>query len=179
MSAAIVDIENGGFDKEAGIVEIGIIVIDDDYREVKRYSAIVQPYFQEGTEELMIYDDRATAIHGISVDQQMKEGKNPRVVVEEMEAIIQDHNVMEFIGHGIKRFDAPRLIKFFDRFSKYECEDRFPILTCTMEIAKEDYHCDSYSLSALCNEFNIHNTDEHRAIGDCEATHALYKKLME
>lgn len=170
MTSGIIDIENGGFNENAGIVEIGIIVVDEELKELKRASWIVNRYLIEGTEEPCVYSDEATEVHGITEDDQKKHGMRPVDVVIEFEAIVQDFNVMRFIGHGIKKFDIPRLTKFFDRFSKYEDEDRFPYLTCTLEMAKENFECESYSLGNLLQEFGIENEDAHRALGDCEAT---------
>lgn len=177
MSKSIIDIENGGFQEDAGMVEIGMIICDEENNELARYSAIVQPYYMEDSEESMLYSLQSIQAHGITTQDQTDHGKEPVVIVQEMEALFEEYNVMEFVGHCIKTFDQPRLKKFFDRFSKYECDDRFPILTCTKEIAKEEFECDSYSLANLCDEFGITNSDPHRAMGDCEATLELLIKI--
>jgi len=167
---AVIDIENGGFSRSAGIVEIGMIIIDENNKEIARFGAIISRYFVEGTEELCKYSDEAIEIHGVTAEVQEAEGINPREAVIQMEALIQDYDVIEFMGHSIKKFDCPILVKFFDEFSKYDCEDWFPIQTCIHEIAKKEFELDSYSMESLCEEFNVVNINPHRALGDCDAS---------
>ena len=178
---AVLDIENGGFSQNAGIVEIALLVIDENYQPLEKYSAIIQPYFIEGTEELMSYSRKAAEIHGITIEDQEREGVPPRESVKEIEDILQTYNVQEFIGHNIKKFDAPRMAQFFDRFSTYKKENPFEAkeLTCTMEMAKNYISLGSYSLASCCNYFEICNEDAHRALSDVMATAQLLQYLEE
>ncbi len=170
MNKAVIDVENGGFQLHAGMVEIGFIVVDENLKELARYSSIIERYFQIDSELPMIYTDISIDIHGITAKDQAKHGKPPREVVKEIEDVFQMYKIQEFIGHNIKRFDYPKLTIFFDRFSTYDPKYRFPYLIDTIEIAKGTFNFDSYSLTNLCNEFDIEHFDKHRALGDCDAT---------
>lgn len=181
---AIIDIENGGFSRKAGIVEVAIVVIDQNFQVLDKYSQIIERYFQqipedpENTEEPMRYDDKATEIHGITEKDQENNGKPPREVVKEIEDIIQTYNVTELIGHNIKAFDAKRMAVFMDRFSTYKINPFIELeLTCTMEMAKFTLSLGSYSLSNCCHFFDIINEDKHRALSDAIATMELLKML--
>lgn len=176
---AIIDHENGGFSTDAGVVEVALIVVDEELNEITRYSSIVQRYFIEGTEIPCDYSDKSIEIHGITAEMQEKDGKPPRDVVKDIEAIIQDYQIVEFIGHNARKSDCPRLEVFIDQFSKYEYVEFFPVIIDTYEIAKENFNAESYSLGSLCEDFGIFNELPHRAIGDCEATLKLYKKMIE
>ena len=175
----VIDIENGCFSSNAGIVEIGIIVIDDNMKEIIRKSWILNRYFIEGTKQPCVYSGESIKIHGITAKDQEKEGMRPVDVIVELEAIIQDHQIMEFIGHNARKFDIPRLEKFFQQFSKYEYEEIFPTIIDTQEIAKENFESDSYSLKSLCELFEVTNENPHRTLGDCEATWKLLIKMND
>jgi len=178
---AVLDIETGGFSSDAGIVEVAIVVIDKNYQPLEKYSAIVQPYFIEDSEDLMTYSEHAVKIHGITLKQQKNEGKPPREVVKNIEAILQNHNVAELIGHNIEKFDAPRMSDFFERFSTYDHLKPFDEmeLTDTLLIARFLLDLNSYSLASCCDYYGIINEDEHRALSDTLATAQLIQYLEE
>ena len=79
------------------------------------------------------------------------------------------------IGHNSHSFDVP--------FIKAKCSElniKFPnvIHLDTMRMAQ--YIMDdqwSHNLATLCNEFNISNTNAHRALSDVYATQVLYCNL--
>lgn len=180
---AVIDIETGGFSSKAGIVEIGILVVSDDNNEIfSSFEAILQPYLQEDSEESCIYSEEAAEIHGITYQAQKDNGRNPREVVKEIESLIKVYNITEFVGHNIKKFDQPRLETFFERFSHEGEESVFfevDELTDTLELSKEYYDFGSYSLVNMCEALGIYHRDKHRAIGDCQATLLLLRKLEE
>ena len=176
---AVLDIETGGFSCNAGIVEVALIVFDENYQPVHIYSSIVQPYFHEGTEELVPYTRKAQEIHGIYLHHQEKHGKPPHQVAREIEDVLQVYAVNCFVGHNIEKFDLPRMTAFFERFSTYKHLKPFEETDSidTMIESKKCLNLDSYSLGSCCDYFGIENQDEHRAASDCMANLKLLECL--
>lgn len=176
---AIIDIETGGFSKEKnGICEIGMLIIDDQYRVIGQYSALIKPYQRKNTQELVSYQDKAMAVHGITMDMLNDSGMNPYDVVECIEVLISMYGIDVFIGHSIDKFDKPWINYFF---KMYTCMANQILNTeDTLTMAKELLPgLTSHSLPNLCKHFGITNHSSHRAMGDCMATLEVYKILKQ
>ena len=173
---AVIDIETGGFSKSKNaIIEIAFVITDIKNNVLDSFETIVKRYDQENGES-MIYNSKAEEVHKISEEDQINKGKDPKEVCEKIEEFFKQYNVTYLVAHNA-RFDIDRLKIFFERFKsdhKIEFEDFF----CTMKLAKERIHLDSYSLKSLCEFYEIKNKNEHRALSDVIATNKVLKNLM-
>lgn len=178
---AIVDIETGGLDlNNHAIVEIGVLVIDENYKVVEEFCEIIQPYLKQNTEEFMEYTESAEVIHGIGMDEIKIAGMDADKVCRAIERMISQQGINTWIGHNAEKFDMPRIIHLFEQYSVFDCETRFANITDTLTMAREQ--CPDFpghSLKRLCEIFEIVNPNPHRAIGDCYATLELLKILEE
>ena len=175
---AITDIETGGFSQSrSALVEIAFLLIDDNYEIIDQFTTLVLPYHQRQSAELMEYSPGAEAVHGYSLDTLRKQGMAPVKICEEVDSLLDRFNVTEFIGHNIHKFDRPRLVEFWDRFSNFDASKRFDVTIDTMVAAKQQINAQSYALENLCHGLGIVHEGAHTAGGDCMATLQLAKYL--
>ncbi len=175
---AVTDIETGGFSvTKNGIVEIAFLIIDHNYEIIDTFSQLVKPYHRRDSIELMSYTDEAEGVHGYTLETLRSQGEDPREVCDAADAILDQYKVTEFIGHNIHKFDKPRLVEFWERFSGVDAGQRFPVTTDTQEAARLELNSQSYALGALCEGLGIIHEGAHTAAGDCHATLELAKYL--
>lgn len=182
MNRAIIDIETGGFSKEKnGICEIGMLIIDDQYRVIGQFCTLIQPYPREGSDELVTYEDKAMAVNGITMDMLSDCDFHPTYVCNIINFLLIQNQVDTFIGHNIDVFDKPWLGYFFKSWGGDRSLDFNTVATeDTLTIAKELLPgLTSHSLPNLCKHFGITNHSSHRAMGDCMATLEVYKILKQ
>lgn len=86
-----------------------------------------------------------------------------------------NNRTVYLIGHNSHSFDVP--------FIKAKCAElnlKFPPVVHLDTMRMSQYIMEgqwSHSLAALCNEFNIANSNAHRALSDVYATQVLYCNL--
>lgn len=178
MTSVVIDIENGGFSRKAGIVEIGAIIVDEDLNEIDRKSWIVNRYFIQGTEELCEYTEKSIEIHGITVEIQEKEGIPPKQVCVEFLNFMRRYKVERAIGHNIRKFDIRRLDDFYEQWYPLKHGTSiFEHITDTMEYARGNFDFESNSLGAICEHYGIINENSHRSLSDCQAALEAYKAM--
>ena len=169
---AVIDIETGGFSKNKNaLCEVGIVIIDENFRIIDELNILISPYGAE-------YNHHAMLIHGITIETLEKEGIPPGFACKKIRDFLEKYQTYTFIGHNIKRFDLPFLRAFFDRFSKISDLVSFEAYEDTLIIAKTRLNLSSYALGALCNFYHVKNEDAHSAIGDCKATLEVYRNLI-
>jgi len=173
---AILDIETGGFSiTKNGICEIGMIAIDESFNEIDRLQFYIKPYLRDDLSELVSYKEDAMLVNGITIDQ-LENGIDIELACEKIVSFLNDNKIERLIGHNSDVFDIPRIEYILNRFkglsiSAYTKHD-------TMKMSKSAYNLTSYSLENLCSEFMITNKNSHSAIGDCEVTLEIFKKLI-
>jgi len=175
---AIIDIETGGFNiYNSGIVEIGIVFFDEKYNIIDKYETLIKPYKKHNSIDLMEYSKRAEYIHGHSIEKIQLLGKECNIVCNEIISKIKYNNPIQLIGHNLIKFDLPRIINFFERFTNESTDFLFINNLDTINLSKELLNSDSYSLEYLCNGLNLAHENKHSAMGDCCATLELLKYL--
>jgi DNA polymerase-3 subunit alpha (Gram-positive type) len=178
----VFDLETGGLniDKHA-ISEIAMVSVDFETLEiVDTYDALIKPYGME-------YSEEAIALTGLSPDRLEKEGKDVKVVVDEIMSFMLDQKVDSvkplLAGHNLIDFDVPRLEKLMKTskvaLSKFvntsEYEDT---LTLSRKVFVNE---EKYNLANACYAAGITFKDAHRAMPDTKATAELliecYKRM--
>ncbi len=121
------------------------------------------------------FDDVCIRIHGISQDK-VKNEKNFTQVWEEIKKYFVDSII---IGHNIASADLDALSKMLKRYKLDIPEIHY---ICTLDLAKlyiPKYSVKDYSMTTLCEFFNIDIDSEHNAFDDACANYDLFKKLVD
>lgn len=161
----IFDVETTGMKAEEGhgIVELAAQRVHDR-QVVDVFDTIVNPGVN--------IDKEAEAVHGLSNEQVLKEGRLlleviPSFVLFSNGATLVAHNIgfdLSFINNHLKDLKLPTLTN--------------PILD-TLELARGKVAVASYSLSYLARHFNIPQPKAHRALADVDVTRQLLFKLLD
>lgn len=159
---AIVDIETtGGHASANGITEIAICIHDGN-KVVKRYTTLVNP-----GRDIPVYIRALTGITNEMVETAPYFNK----VAHEIFELLHDKI---FVAHNVN-FDYS-FIKYHLSGAGYELQCN---KLCTVRLSRKILPgLSSYSLGKLCNHLSISNNARHRAMGDAEATSALFSLLL-
>jgi len=166
MKYVVFDIETTGLDTyNDRIIEIGAVKVEDG-EIIEEFEELVNPGFP------IPYN--ITRITGID-DVLVENARYPGVVFTLFNDFIKDVDFI--IGHNAKRFDYPFLESEFKRnairLNEVPCKDTI------WEARRKLKRLRGYSLQALCQQFEIKNTNAHRALSDVYATHELFLILQE
>lgn len=155
--------------KNKAICQIGIVCVNYNDHE---------PYYPE----LNIYvnpedgfDSNCVRIHGITVSQVQNEPAFPEVWKD----IEKYFTKAVIIGHNVASSDLDALVK---NLRKYNLDIPEFYYICTLELAKKfipRYCVPNYSMSALCNYFEIDIESEHNAFDDACACSDLFNAMVE
>jgi len=151
------------------ICQLGLICEDYDtgetlYRERNIY---INP--EDG------FDDVCVRIHGISADKVKDEPAFPNVW-KEIECYFTNAIV---VGHNVVGADLDALVKALKRYN-IDVPELYYI--CTLELAKKyvaRYSVQNFSMSALCQYFEIDVNSEHDAFDDARANSDLFRVLVD
>lgn len=144
------------------IIEIGAIKVENN-RVVDTYSSFVKP-----KNSIPYY---ITNINGIS-NQMVKKAPGIDNALAEFLEFAGEH---PFLGHNIISFD----MKFINLASEVLYgEGVHNDYIDTLLLSRQHLrNLKSYSLSSLCQYYNIDTTGAHRALTDCEMTNSVYQAL--
>jgi len=158
---AIVDIETtGGSAKSRGITEIGIVVTDGQ-QELDRWSSLINPYEP--------IPPRIEALTGIS-NEMVEDAPGFADVADEVEAILKD---CVFVAHNVG-FDYAFIRGHFEAMDRSWQRPKL----CTVRLSRKAFPgLPRYGLGAICDAKGIPHRDRHRAMGDAEATVALFHQI--
>ena len=120
---------------------------------------------------------KITEVTGITCDMVKDKQSIETIMPKFIEFLnVKDSGLTTYlIGHNSHSFDVP--------FIKAKCSElniKFPHVIHLDSMRMAQYIMDdqwSHSLGALCQEFNISNTNAHRALSDVYATQVLYCNL--
>ena len=121
------------------------------------------------------FDDFCVKVHGITSNQ-VKGKPNFKEVWKEIEKYFTNAIV---IGHNVASSDLDALVK---NLRKYNLDIPEMYYICTLELSKgliSRYLVENYSLSTLCNFFDIYIDNEHDAFDDACACSDLFRELVE
>lgn len=161
----VLDTETTGLDKKAQIVELGLI----DQNGKKLIDTLVKPTIQ--------IPDEAIAIHGITTEQAMEEGKSWVDVLGQLKSILNEDTDLVIYNAD---YDI-RLIHQTSRIHKIPM-DEMGIVTgvhCAMLEYAEYWGEETsrgykwQSLVNACAQQNVKVENAHRAVADCQMTLSL------
>jgi DNA polymerase-3 subunit epsilon len=161
MLYAIVDIETtGGSSKSHKITEIAVIIHDGE-REISRYETLVNPE--------MHIPRNITALTGIT-NELVETAPVFKEVAEELHELLKDK---VFVAHNVN-FDYGFIrAHFADVGVKWN-----PKRLCTVRLSRKIIPgLYSYSLGKIAQQLCYQIEHRHRAMGDCDFTAILFKKL--
>src|SRR5690606_34090223 len=148
-----------------GVAEIGIVVVDDKTRPVSEFQQFIKPYPRPYPEQdrFVSYEPDAVAIHGLSFEYLMTNGKLVQQGVNEMREFCAKHAVHTLIGHNLPAFDVPRVNYLIGAFAR----DKTPLdglrAVCTLKASRDRWpRLKSHKLEDLCAHFNLPHNDKHR-----------------
>jgi DNA polymerase III epsilon subunit-like protein len=173
----VFDCETGGLDCEKHpILEIALITLDNNLKEVMRYETYVKPY-----DDLEVTKG-ALAANGIKLRDVEENGISKKEFIKNITTYFKNsmpgtHPSLKpvIIGHNIP-FDIGFMDKLFEN-EKVKFKDlRANIFIDTMSDAKRIWHKEaSLNLSACCELAGIKLLNAHRAMPDVVATVDLFR----
>jgi DNA polymerase-3 subunit epsilon len=164
---AVVDVETTGFDPaEQRIVEIGVVILDDDGRELSAFSTLVDPGCDPGP----------THVHGIS--SPMLTGAPCFAAIHPYVADQLTGRVM--VGHNVDGFDQAFLESECRRVGGDEMAPRNVATLDTLVIAQEQLGLEGRAkLVDCCEHFGLTWIDHHSALGDARVTAELFRRMRD
>lgn len=179
----VLDCETGGLSAlENPITQIGLLILDDDLKEVNRWETYVKPYND------LIIEQGALDATGLKLAD-IKTGVSKNELRDHLIKIFKVCNVNKkgkwyalgnpiIVGHNIG-FD----ISFLDYLFKDGEENIYDYISRnsidTMALSKmDDPTRSSFNLTSCCASYGIELNDAHKAMADVVATSGLFKKIV-
>lgn len=155
--------------KNKSICQIGIICEDYETGDpiYPELSIMVNP--EDG------FDDYCVKVHGITSNQ-VKDEPNFKEIWKVIEKYFTNAII---IGHNVASSDLDALVKNLRRYN-LDIPEMYYI--CTMQLAKKyisRFFVENYSLSTLCNYYDIDIDNEHDAFDDACACSELFRVLID
>lgn len=173
----VFDCETGGLDcKKNPILEIALVTLDVNLKEIKRYETYVKPY-----DDLLITKE-ALAANGIKVRDCETEGITKKELIKNLTQYFKDskpgaHASLRpvVVGHNIP-FDIGFMTELFKN-EKIGFKDFISdVFIDTMGDAKRAFpNIDKINLGRVCEEAGIKLINAHRAMPDVLATVDLFR----
>lgn len=159
---AIVDTETTGLSKRDRIIELGVVIVDERFREVSRWGTLINP-------ERQIPNSH---IHGVT-DQMVATAPTFREICTEFARQIDGLILM---AHNAN-YDGKMLVAEFDRVSRDLDGDVFFPFVDTIALAKQ-LTTGPYKLATLAKKCGVYNPHAHAAVDDAATTAAVLRKLF-
>ena len=155
--------------KNKSICQIGIVC--EDYKTGEPYYPELDIYInpEDG------FDNNCIKIHGITSDK-VKDAPNFPTVWKDIEKYFTNTVI---IGHNVASADLDALVKALRRYN-LDIPEMYYI--CTWDLAKKyvpSYCIPNYTMSTLCEYFDIDIDSEHNAFDDACACGDLFKCLVD
>lgn len=171
------DLETTGLSDKAAVIEIAAIAYIDGERK-QHFQSYIRPH--EGA----TLDPKAFEVNKIDVNKIWEFPDAKDVIRDFLDYIDSFECIFSIAGHNVK-FDRSKFFTFMCRNGEYGSYlNRFkPGNTCTLSLAKEVFKNkrkkpDGFSLSKLCEFFEIKLDNAHSALPDIQATIDLYERLL-
>lgn len=158
---AVVDTETTGMGKTARIVELGVVILNEQFQELSRWSTLINP-------EMRIPNVK---IHGITDDMVVGAPLFREVCGELFDLL---HGKI-LLAHNAS-FDAGMLVNECDRLADLDTTVFFHFVD-TIDLAKQ-LTKGPYRLEALATKCGVHNPNAHAAVDDAATTAAVMRQLM-
>jgi len=174
------------------ICEIAIIVLDNDLKEVERYTHYVKTYKGKDNQLLKV-EPQALQANGISMKDVEEQGIEASQLHKDLVAIFKKYKVGKYTlpilaGHNIFKFDLNFLIYLFDLFETPSANGNSALYKYieyafdTQEFSRIKYggvEVENYQLGTVCRKHGITLVDAHRALADTVANAKLFKKFVQ
>jgi DNA polymerase-3 subunit alpha (Gram-positive type) len=159
----VLDIETTGLSKHVNkITEIAALRVEN-FQVVKRFETLVNPQTP--------IPSFITSLTGIS-DSMVRDAPIIEEVIPKFTKFVQDS---PFVAH-CATFDYG----FIKHNAQLLSLDITNPKICTRKLSRRLVpELRNYKLSNLCEHFQIINNSAHRAMGDVEATHKIFSKLLD
>lgn len=159
---AIVDTETTGFSvRRDRIVEIGVVIVDQQFRECGRWGSLINP-------EKAITN---SAIHGIT-DAMVAQAPTFKQIFSEFASTVHGLHLM---AHN-SPYDAKMLCAEIDRFgAELEGDVVLPFID-TIDLAKQ-LTTGPYNLESLARRCGVFNPNAHAAVDDAATTAAVMREI--
>lgn len=159
---AIVDTETTGLSvRRDRIIEIGVVIVDQQFRECGRWGSLINP------------EKRITnsAIHGIT-DAMVAQAPTFKQIFSEFARTVHG---LQLMAHNAP-YDAKMLCAEIDRFGdEYEGDVVLPFID-TIELAKQ-LTGGPYNLKSLARRCGVFNPNAHAAVDDAATTAAVMRAI--
>ena len=180
MATVIYDFETTGLNPyHDDVIEIGAKLVGSDVS----FTCLVRPYSGNPV------SDKITSITGISNDMIMKDGLPSQEAYIQflnfLNEIYSQYQSLTLVAHNGQGFDDIFLKKMI-RILQSEGQFDYGILLTKLCFVDSLGLCRylhpqrySHSMKSMCQTYNIQNEAEHRAMGDVDALHKLWKELLK
>ena len=157
----VLDIETTGLSKHTNkITEIAALRVEN-FQVVKKFETLVNPQTP--------IPSFITSLTGIS-NSMVRDAPLIEEVMPKFTQFVQDS---PFVAHCAS-FDYG----FIKHNAQLISLDITNSKICTRKLTRRLVPLRNYKLSSLCEHFRITNNASHRALGDVEATHKIFTKLL-
>lgn len=175
----VFDLETGGLSEEKHpVIEVAMFVLTNDLENGGSYDTLIKPY---GDLEIQ---PQALAANNIDLDIVEKEGKDVKVVVDELYKFLGKQRVGRekpiLVGHNIDNFDIPFLNALFNFGGKDLAKvvnEKFTIDTLWWSRLRWQESL-NYKLGTCVQNAGIELVNAHRAVSDTVATRELFKQFL-
>lgn len=180
----VLDCETGGLNcEEVPITQIGLLILDDELKEINRWETYVKPY-----NDLRIEDDALKAT-GLKMSD-IRAGITKQELLDQLMKIFKSCNTNKpgkwyelgnpiLIGHNIG-FDIGFLDYLFrdgkQVLNKFVSKNHIDTMALTKMVMPDR---SSFNLTSCCADFGIELKDAHKAMADVIATASLFKKITK
>ncbi len=160
---AVVDIETTGLDRiDDRIIEIAIVHLDSNLREISRWQSLINPGRPSGAEH----------IHGLT-DAHLVNAPTFSDIADDLARQLHGHRI---VAHNAK-FDREFLNNEFARAGRDEHIDA-DVCVCTMDQSRIYLEPGSHSLRGVAERMDIAITEEHRGMSDAVTCVAIFRKFV-
>ncbi|MCH3989845.1 MAG: ribonuclease H-like domain-containing protein [Lactobacillus sp.] len=151
------------------ILQLAALKFEDD-KLVDTFNQYINP-------EKTPISENARLVHGITEDD-VKDKPTFDKVIPQFQKFVGENSV--WVGHNINNFDIPIMFNNgYRQKGKFTTNEFYTIDTCTM--AKQEMAelgLKNFKLETLKDYFGL-SGNSHNALGDCQVTAGLYKKLRD
>lgn len=167
MSYGFLDTETSGLDSDKNcILQLGIIITDDSFDELERYSTLVVPFAGA------IIEDKALEINKLKIEE-CKKGKSEVDALTELNKIIHKHDPI-IVGYNLD-FDLKFIKSAMFRNKKHLLSSGVNIDLQQAVNRQQDIR--KYSLKSSCEHLGI-TPGDHTALGDAFACLEIARKVL-
>jgi DNA polymerase III epsilon subunit-like protein len=184
-----IDIETTGLNpKEDQILELAILPLTPDLeprKDILPFEVLFSP------RDVSQFKKDQVVLPGLTLAELILYGLDEFTIGELLEQWFLKLNLPEKkkimpLGHNYLSFDMPFLKEVlgpanYDYFFDFHTRDT---MTCSLmfndmaDFQSTDYPFPKHSLTYLCSQLRITNHRPHRALADCVATAAVYKRMI-